>query len=81
MKKVYEKPWVHMERFELAEHIASCKFDFQGSTDATSCYATGKLDGFDETIQIFNSGVSGCLLEDDNSCMYTQEDSSATFNS
>ena len=24
MKKVYEKPQVYMERFELAEHIAGC---------------------------------------------------------
>lgn len=26
MKKIYEKPQVYMERFELAEHIAGCSF-------------------------------------------------------
>ena len=36
MKKVYEKPQVYMERFELAEHIAACGLQL-GSTDTNSC--------------------------------------------
>ena len=39
MKKVYEKPQVYMERFELAEHIAVCGLQL-GSTDTNSCRVT-----------------------------------------
>lgn len=36
MKKVYEKPQVYMERFELAEHIAACGLQLD-SADTNSC--------------------------------------------
>ena len=36
MKKVYEKPQVYMERFELAEHIAACGLQL-GSADTNGC--------------------------------------------
>ena len=36
MKKVYEKPQVYMERFELAEHIAACGLQLN-STGPNDC--------------------------------------------
>ena len=36
MKKVYEKPQVYMERFELSQNIALCDWKL-GSGDPTSC--------------------------------------------
>ena len=36
MKKVYEKPQVYMERFELAEHIAACGLQLNGA-DLNNC--------------------------------------------
>lgn len=36
MKKVYEKPQVYMERFELAEHIAACGLQLN-SADPNDC--------------------------------------------
>ena len=36
MKKVYEKPQVYMERFELAEHIAACSLQIK-TADAYDC--------------------------------------------
>ena len=41
MKKVYEKPQIYMERFELSQSIASCYFNFgNSSNDPNSCQAT-----------------------------------------
>ena len=44
MKKVYEKPQVYMERFELAEHIAGCSLDINGNDEYT-CSGTGTING------------------------------------
>lgn len=36
MKKVYEKPQVYMERFELSQNVALCGYKLN-STDAYAC--------------------------------------------
>ncbi len=44
MKKLYEKPQVYMERFELAEHIAGCSL-IMNSGSETTCNASGTING------------------------------------
>lgn len=39
MKKVYEKPQVCIEKFELNQHIASCEWNMEGNQDPSNCYA------------------------------------------
>lgn len=39
--KVYEKPRVYIERFELSESIATCAFDMANSQDVNNCTAVG----------------------------------------
>ena len=36
MKKVYEKPQVYMERFELSQNVAICDYQFNGK-DINNC--------------------------------------------
>ena len=79
MKKVYEKPWVYVEKLQLAEHIASCDWDYNNNTDPASCSAEGELEGYG-TVNIFLNPDKGCVLTDEY-CNYTAEDKSVTFNS
>lgn len=44
MKKVYEKPQVYMERFELAEHIAGCSLEINNDDEFT-CNGNGTING------------------------------------
>ena len=44
MKKVYEKPQVYMERFELAEHIAGCSLEMNSKSEF-DCTGTGFING------------------------------------
>lgn len=37
--KVYEKPRVYIERFELTQHIATCAFDMKNATVQAHCMA------------------------------------------
>ena len=39
MKKVYEKPQVYMERFELSQNVAVCDYQFNGK-DINTCKIT-----------------------------------------
>ena len=80
MKKVYEKPRVYVEKLQLAEHIASCDWDYNNNFQKpTDCYAEGTLEGFG-TVNVFLENVNGCVLTDEY-CNYTAEDKSVTFNS
>lgn len=58
MKKKYEKPQVHIERFELAQHVAKCDWDFEGSLSAESCKAESNMGGIPGAI--FANGRNGC---------------------
>ena len=60
MKKIYEKPQVYMERFELAEHIAGCSLTLQNA-DVASCTAIGTIAG-DESQNFFISGNGACSV-------------------
>ncbi len=39
--KVYEKPRVYIERFELSQHIAACAWDMTNQSDQNQCTAVG----------------------------------------
>ena len=66
MKKVYEKPQVYMERFELAEHIAGCSLTLLND-DVTKCTATGIIAG-DRSDFFFISGNGSCSVPVDAYC-------------
>lgn len=62
MKKVYEKPQVYMERFELAEHIAGCSVtwnsDHKSAGDPKTCEAIVDLgDGYIVPHAFFDASV------------------------
>lgn len=69
MKKVYEKPQVYMERFELAEHIAGCSLDINGNDEYT-CSGTGTING-NVIPNIFLNEEAGCETTIEGYC-YTQ---------
>lgn len=55
--KVYEKPRVYIEKFELSEHVADCGWELQ-SNDTKSCYATvDPTWGYPEELKGFTPGV------------------------
>ena len=67
MKKVYEKPQVYMERFELAEHIAGCSLTLLND-DVTKCVAEGTIEGaYSENF--FISGNNACGSTTDAFCI------------
>lgn len=71
MKKVYEKPYVYVESFEVSQHIASCDFNIRGSQSVENCYAVESDDAGYETggAKIFM--VSGmCDVTTEEYCNY-----------
>lgn len=59
MKKVYEKPSIFVEKYEMSQHIAnSCSFITNSGT-AEGCYAIGE-DPY--------MGLIKALLESNNNC-------------
>ena len=71
MKKVYEKPYVYVETFEVSQHIASCEFNIRGAQSAEECYAGGEDTG--NTKLFVTSGVCDVFVED--YCNYNAADS------
>lgn len=78
MKKTYEKPQVYMERFELAEHIATCNFKVN-SGDEWSCTATGTLEGDSSTL--FADENTSCLDHYEGYCYTSSQAFVSVFNS
>ena len=80
MKKVYEKPQVLVENFELSQYIASCAV-VVNSGDTTSCSADYEVGGL--VLKLF--AVTGtCDVLAENFCTYNMgDDNSAggTFSS
>lgn len=75
MKKVYEKPQIYMERFELSQSIASCFYNYQGTlSDPTSCTAIEPDFGY----TVFH-GASNCTVIED--YCYEPSTNGNTFNS
>lgn len=54
MKKVYKKPMVYIEKFELSQNIAACGWDMNQETKET-CEAWGDTseDFFNPSISLF----------------------------
>ncbi len=42
--KVYAKPRIYIERFELSQHIAACAWDMSNKSDANECTAESDAD-------------------------------------
>ena len=60
--KVYEKPRVYIERFELSQHIASCAWDMPNSKKVEECYADGDPEwGIPEGIRAFYASRDICI--------------------
>lgn len=81
--KVYEKPRIYIERFELSQHIAACAWDMSNSKTVEECSARSDPD-FDiyEGVNAFMAVEKGCIngpLED--YCYTNGEAGSNIFNS
>lgn len=79
--KVYEKPQILIERFELSQNVAACDWDMNNSADKNTCFA----DGSDEFLpNLFISGNEGCKITEEmvqDYCITSATTGSATFNS
>lgn len=72
--KVYEKPRVYIEKFELSEHVADCGWELQ-SNDTKSCFATGDPDwGYPTDVLAFIADNGICKVEPQGYC-YTNSSS------
>ena len=76
MKKVYEKPQVYMERFELSQNIALCDWKL-GSGDPTSCRIEN--DRFEADGGDFTGGFATEGLCDFPTSSYCYSDGSGTL--
>lgn len=62
MRKVYQKPELFAERFELASHIAQCS----GYTDGSATHTSASNCAFRLGAQfVFNDGILDCELSID----------------
>lgn len=69
MKKVYAKPIVCVEHFEMSQHIASCDFNVRGMNSVEDCYAVGKDSEFNGE-RLFMSGNGECHVDTEEFCTY-----------
>lgn len=61
--KVYEKPRVYIERFELSQHIAACAWDMSNSKNINECSATVDPScGYPDGVNMFTGENSLCNL-------------------
>ena len=74
-KKVYVKPNIYMERFELAQHIANCTFELAIQED--SCHFIGEKDSAFEGIAIINDSIPSCV---DQALEYCELAASSEYN-
>lgn len=79
MKKRYKKPYVYVEKFELAEHIAGCNLTLNVA-EPENCTATGTV--FDEfSNSLFVGGNTNCVTELEGYCYTNGSMNVATINS
>ena len=78
-KKVYVKPNIYMERFELAQHIANCTFELAIQED--SCHFIGEKDSAFEGIAIINDSISSCVDRASEYCEFAASSEFNTFDS
>lgn len=79
MKKTYKKPYVYVEKFELAEHIAGCNLTIN-SSDVNVCDAAGTIDD-DYSTSWFIDGNTKCNLPTEGYCYTNGSMNVATINS
>ena len=58
-KKMYEKPMIYMERFELSKHIADCAWELQ-SVDKNNCLAIPDKDKLPFDFTLFQGDLIRC---------------------
>ena len=79
MKKVYEKPSILVENFELSQHIASCTLTMKNQKDILDCYAVYAESNKYGNLQLFTAGNQNCQVPGESFCTYNMADS--TFGS
>lgn len=79
MKKKYEKPQIYIEKFELAQHIATCDFKLN-NTDVHSCEAPSESLGMEESVLFIKSNTD-CKIEFEGYCYTNGSMGTATFTS
>lgn len=72
MKKVYEKPNVYIETFELSQHIASCDFNIRGEQNVQNCFAVGEDPDYGTAKVFMLTGTCDVVVED--YCNYNAAD-------
>ena len=79
--KVYVKPEIRIERFNLSKHIAACAYDLSNLTDKTvTCYAVGDPDFDKEGQFVFTSASNICNITEDQSEFYCYTTGSSDMN-
>lgn len=79
MKKTYKKPYVYVEKFELAEHIAGCNLTIN-SAEVNVCTGSGTVQ--DEYLTSwFIDGNDSCTAELEGYCYTNSSMNVATINS
>lgn len=82
--KIYEKPTVYFERFELSQHVADCGWELQ-NTDVNSCYAIGDPEWYYPTdVKAFTTGdvsTSVCEVQPEGYCYTVSSNAVGLFKS
>lgn len=66
--KVYEKPRVYIERFELSQHVADCGWELQQDNENV-CYAISDPEwGFPDGLKAFMGSNTNCDTEPEGYC-------------
>lgn len=60
-KKMYVKPMIYLEKFELSKHIADCAWELT-SSDENTCAAEADPDYLPGFPNLFVSSGNGCIL-------------------
>lgn len=72
MKKVYEKPRVHIESFELSQHIAACENPIKDKNHAVSEGCSGNIPSLGVSAIFFtNLDYDVCATDGEDMYCYT----------
>lgn len=63
-KKMYVKPMIYLEKFELSKHIADCAWELTNSTK-DNCAAEADPDYLPGFPNLFVSSENGCAVTSD----------------
>ena len=74
MKKVYEKPSIYVEAYEMSQHIAnSCSYNYRTLTSADTCYAIGE-DPYMGVIKVLLDSNEKCDVKYSGYCEFNGTD-------